>query len=456
MIGFDWEIEFGYYITYIGEIYHGIAIREKPGSDSFYILGKRFFKEYSEITQQEKIPPFLEKNGIYISTSEIIDEWIDEEIADFPISNRNSPWSDYKENYKTMYIFGAGASANCMFGEGQKKNESNPLRPPLGKELFADRFDHFIKKYPGLKFIISKFERGGNDIEAILEADWETLMKKRDIGLAGQHLQIQFFLQELFMEISTKYHEDHFRFSLPNAFAQNIAQNLNSESKPVIVSFNYDTLLDRAFELAFRRPFDDLDSYVSHGEKTSYLFFKPHGSCNWGWRFQGGDIPEKEDIATWIYQNQVSPAKLYYEYLGPGMITSSSWGNEAYHNQDGIGKITPNRDRIETMSPLEDEYFPALLLPYRDKDEFVMPYYHQLLLDQVIAHIEEMVIIGWKGNEKLFNSKIKKYGKKIKKVTIANRDFDATKNILETLIDPGQCGYEDARDFETYVLKYMS
>jgi hypothetical protein len=333
--------------------------------------------------------------------------------------------------------------------------ETSQLRPPLGTELFSSRFDETIKKYPGLKMIIPKFESQGNDIEAILENDWNDLMKKNDKELAAQHIQLQFFLQEIFSMISEEYTENTFRYSLPTIFADKLFRNPDPECKPVIVSFNYDTILDRAIEKLLRLTFDQTDKYVSQGEETSFLYFKPHGSWNWGWEFDNTAIIKAgKDIPGWLYKNSVTPASIYYEMLGNNMITGSSFGNERYHNPDSIGKITPNRDKIKVVESGK-KYFPALLLPYRDKDEFVMPYYHQILLDQIIPHIEELVLIGWKGNEKLFNSKLKKSGNKIKKITIANPNTKEVTDFIGSYIDLKNCEVVVAQDFEDYVLNHM-
>ena len=48
-----------------------------------------------------------------------------------------------------------------------------------------------------------------------------------------------------------------------------------------------------------------------------------------------------------------------------------------------------------------------MLLPYNEKDEFVMPFFHVHHLDQILKQVEEIYIIGWKGEEQTMMNKFK-------------------------------------------------
>ena len=102
------------------------------------------------------------------------------------------------------------------------------------------------------------------------------------------------------------------------------------------------------------------------------------------------------------------------------------------------------------------QYFPSLLLPYRDKDEFVMPCQHQVRLELVLPHIEELVLIGWKGNENLFNTKLRDKADSLKRIVIANPDAESVKAELNNYLKLEKCEVIMAKDFEDYVLLQMN
>jgi hypothetical protein len=68
---------------------------------------------------------------------------------------------------------------------------------------------------------------------------------------------------------------------------------------------------------------------------------------------------------------------------------------------------------------MHDSY-PALLLPYRDKDEFTMPKSHYFALTGYMGNVENLIIIGWKGNEAAFNKLLGIHATGIKKIVIVD------------------------------------
>lgn len=453
MLPGNWIQGFGYYITYFGDVYYGVAVEVNNDAGGFYIVGKNKWLEYLDLQNQNKHIENLDRLGIYIPSKEIIEKW----VKHIPSLNADNTvfWNGLPGEYKTMYVFGAGASANCLFGEGKNQLKLSAWRPPLGNELFAARFDALIMKYPGLKNILPKFESQGNDIEAILENDWQLLMAGRNIELTAQHMQLQFFLQELFEIISKTCDEQYFRYSLPSLFIQTLFNKKQASNKPVIVSFNYDSILENAIEKHLKINFNHTDQYIKPDTTSPFMFFKPHGSWNWGWAFDRLATKEAgDDIPGWLYRNNISPAELYYGLLGKDMLVADGWGLEARNHPHDIGKITPNKNKI-IIGAKPGQYFPALLLPYRDKDEFVMPYQHQLRMEMIMPNIEELVLIGWKGNEKLFNKKLQANAKAVKRIVIANPDAEAVKAELSKYLKLDSYEVVVAKDFEEYVLNLM-
>jgi hypothetical protein len=456
MIPFQWQNGSAYYVTYFGDVYHGYAIEADFNSNDFYVISKNQWLEYNAQNAERFKAEAKEKYGIYIPSVEIIHKRIPDEQFQNPRDNTQAfHWQGSPSSYKKMYVFGAGASAFCQFKSGKNELLNHALRPPLGPDLFSARFSYYINRYPGLKLILPKFEARGNDIEAILEDDWADLMQRRDLELAAQHVQLQFFLQEIFKLISESVTENFYRHSLHTLFVQNILRKWDTENRPVFVSFNYDTILEDALEKQLRIKFDSIGKYVNQGEHSKLLFFKPHGSCNWGWEFNKTKVNiAPTHVAKMLYDNHYTPAQIYYELLGPGMLTTEGWGFEAANNARGIGRLTPNRNKIKVVEPGK-VYFPALLLPYRDKDDFVMPYNMQIHMESSMCNIEELVLIGWKGSEDLFNNKLKKQAQRLQKITIVNPDVETVKKELGKYLELTKYEISEVKDFEDYVLNHM-
>ena len=112
-----------------------------------------------------------------------------------------------------------------------------------------------------------------------------------------------------------------------------------------------------------------------------------------------------------------------------------SFGMESSINKNRLGKFTIDKSKlsiIDTNNLLD--YFPALLLPYRDKDEFTMPLRHFINMQFYFQYVETLVIIGWKGNEEAFNRQLLQHAQRIKKVVIADPDANTVIKNLEPLL----------------------
>jgi hypothetical protein len=98
-----------------------------------------------------------------------------------------------------------------------------------------------------------------------------------------------------------------------------------------------------------------------------------------------------------------------------------TFGIEASINEHRLGKYTIDKSKLQIIgNGNENDYYPGLLLPYRDKDEFTMPLRHFLNMQGYFPYVETLIIIGWKGNEAAFNRLLFQHANKIKKIVIAD------------------------------------
>lgn len=378
---------------------------------------------------------------------------------------------DVRPSRKT-YIFGAGASAWCVHGDEAKGYREHQCSMPLGVELFDRKYRDFRKKYKGADLSVTEINSRARDVEQCLNDEWISFKAYRP-DVAARHVNIQFYMQELFTELSkTLANADHFDNRLYHLFARKLNKHLHgntglSKDEKVVnlITFNYDTLLEDALNDYFtEHPIQGMDSYCDAVDKKVDVF-KPHGSCNWGWPFRNEEIkamPAKEVIDQLLAKN-ITPYDLYFGLLGYGQdaIAQNSWGLEAGNSPNGLGRFALNRDLIEVIPPnAKEAYVPALLIPYRDKDELVMPYRHQAVMNTALGHTEELIIIGWKGNERVFNHRLKKEATAVKKITIVDPDPMTVIAHLERDLGIPSLGekYEldtSIRTFEEYVVGHM-
>lgn len=302
-----------------------------------------------------------------------------------------------------LVILGAGASHDFS----SDLNDGN-LKPPLSNNLFNHwNKERIITNYPGA-FNLSSSIRSTNDIEEFFEKKWKYIETNNDRITLAKIINVQYYLHELFMKISgwsQQIEMNNFDI-LNNALHE---YSIHENEIIPIVSFNYDLFTEFSLMSSLGYGFNSMDDYVDY-RKRKILLFKPHGSCNWVRYFNQGFIPDNPNadmryvnlVANSLYSQKLSYPEIL-ENLSEEIVVKNSWGIDA-------------TDMTSTQ-----QYYPQLLIPFKSKDEFVMPTKHQQVLDYILSDVKEILIIGWKGTEETFNSLLgqKLSGKKIH-VTIVN------------------------------------
>lgn len=341
----------------------------------------------------------------------------------------------------TMFIIGAGASANCVTGKVKAEFEKNDSRPPCGPQLFQKRFERFYNKYPGVLQSLHVLQgEEAIDVEEFFEKDWKEIYSYGNEQIIARHINIQYYLQELLKHVSFATWNGYGTQSLYAKLADRLQKIhcRNKHKKISFVSFNQDTILEYFLKQYFNIKLDRHSDYISINEGPLSIF-KPHGSWNWGWRFSDKEA-RSGTMADWLFNSKTNLHKIYYEMLGDyrEMVDWNSYGINFYQTQDNISKFNVNKDKLSVIYPdNENMYFPALLLPYRDKDEFTMPSSHYWDLRHYLAYVETLVIIGWKGNEKQFNKLLEDAATRVKRIIIADPYPQSVKDQLKFLAERG-------------------
>ena len=93
--------------------------------------------------------------------------------------------------------------------------------------------------------------------------------------------------------------------------------------------------------------------------------------------------------------------------------------------------VIDNSPSLINNGPTFKRFLPQLLTPFTDKDDFVMPMNHRLLLEANLDKIQEILIIGWKGTEQVFKDLLRsKIGNKQIKITVVNKKDDTIQKVL--------------------------
>lgn len=440
-----------YYFTKFGDVYAAFEFAEFTIDGHFVLIQGDKLLEYQALSPENKTLENSRKYGWVIPKSLITrtttsDRFQQPELKTNPISFSG------EFDRRNMFIIGAGASANCVAGYKKEAFLVDILRPPLGNELFNNRFSPIYEKYKGVKLSLIDLQQSNVDVEAHLEQEWKEIAESGNEEIMSRHINIQFYLQEVLKEISFQVHNGYYETNLYAQLANKL-QKLNTRNPNqhyAFISFNQDTILESFISDYFRRPINNIDDYIEVNE-SPFCIFKPHGSWNWGWKF-----PKKIDkVANWLFETKANFSDLYYHHLGNyvDMVDWYSYGLELEHHKDRLGKFTIDKSKLNIQDNLAGtEYYPALLLPYRDKDEFTMPPRHYHCLTSYLGNIETLIIIGWKGNEALFNQKVEKYATKIRKVVIVDPNPTIVEANLQNLLTRKGIVKKNYGTFEEFIL----
>jgi hypothetical protein len=457
-----------YFYTTYGEVYAGWEFEEMEFPDYTIVVQGTKLRDYRELKHDEKTLEKISEYGWVLPNSVIVG-WLGSNKFKPETNHINGDSWDSRIKRTSLFIIGAGASAFCGFAEYKEDFEKDNLRPPLGPGLFNKRFKSYYSKYKGVKQSLQNLQFDENEIannptvEDILEDEWQEILINNNENLLSRHINLQYYLQDILKDVSLNTIENYYIKNLYAVLAYKL-QKIHSASIKTkynqttfqnfsFVSFNQDNILEHFIGEYFKRPINIMNDYADIN--GPYCIFKPHGSWNWGWKFP--DLSQfGVDTPGWLFDNNINFHKLYYELLGnhKDMIDWSTWGlNTEFHKYD-LGKCTIDKSQLQLIGNDDlNHYFPALLLPYRDKDEFTMPLKHYLNMRHNISQVETLIIIGWKGNEEAFNKVLFTQGKRINKIVIADPHPEIVEKYLQPLVSKiSRENIKHYKSFEDFVI----
>jgi hypothetical protein len=276
-----------------------------------------------------------------------------------------------------MVVFGAGASYDVRFRPSIQQ-PSDPVIP-LAAQLFDPVYGRFAVEFPACQPLLRRLRAAGSDVEQELEAI--RTEAARQTFLARQLEAVRYYLAALIEDA-----EGRCLRSLPDQVTNYIdllediedwRVRTREPKKVCLVTFNYDSLLDRACRAVLGLKLNTPGAYIHEGD---YIVLKLHGSIGWreevdsvGRELEGGDLEQANQLIDLAGRYQRTG-----RYAMPGQDLRG-WG------------------------PLR----PALAVPMVTKtgDDFACPRDHVYVLDQVIPDVSHLLVIGWRGAEGHFHDR---------------------------------------------------
>lgn len=286
-----------------------------------------------------------------------------------------------------LIIFGAGASYDSRWdlypGMSREASEASAvrmtrsaIRPPLTADLFSndipamrDAFQNY-RRAQGLAGALQVAVTRGSLIEDALERYRDLSTKSEDI--ARQLLALQYSLRRGLLETCRLWHSEaggQTKYAVLINYLDAIRAATDEEV--ILLTFNYDDLLERALE-SHGKAFATLPDYV----EGPYPVFKVHGSVRW------------MRLSKESYRDA-----------------------SALSDDDIIDRAPPPSDAFRLADVHEEKgrvALPAIAIPTRSKTGLVMPAAHTRRLREFIPQVTRLLVVGWAAQDEHFLSFLEK------------------------------------------------
>lgn len=305
-----------------------------------------------------------------------------------------------------MVVFGAGASYDSVPNRYLPIKYQDPNgaggRPPLAKHLVQSRrqFLEVLKRYHDAHHVVGllrAIEQTGQEFQIERELQRIQEHASRDPRIVRQLAAFRFYLRDILYGCSVEWDEVAGGPTNYGPLLEQIeAWRIDQDEPVLLITFNYDVLLEKALTKSFQRSFQDVEDYI----KTEYPLIKLHGSVTWGHPVKGGDV--------------LSPSSLILR-------------------ADEL-EILPE---VQVVSTDQTGFFPALAIPVESKADFECPLEHQEVLEQLLPHVSRILIVGWRAQEKTFLGLCRRGLRHVARVKTVNGRQKEGEAVLKAISDAG-------------------
>jgi hypothetical protein len=286
-----------------------------------------------------------------------------------------------------LVIVGAGASYDSSPDRPAGLSTPEPYRLPLADQLFDAResFKAMLRDIPRVMQIVPKLlhRLPGESVEDVLQVYASQIPEypDREMQLAA----VRFYIQGIIRHCEDRWYRNANQVATNlMGLVDEIERARRGRERPILVTFNYDRLIENALENR-GRVFAAIRDYILP-DTTPVI--KLHGSVDWARRLERIDTARFGGTA-WRIAQQIS---------------------DEIHNLPKPGPI--ERVPGEAPSSLIDGYLaiPAIAIPLKDKSEFECPEDHMDVLRSAVPKVTTMLMVGWRGAEEHFLRLLQKCG----------------------------------------------
>lgn len=323
-----------------------------------------------------------------------------------------------------MVIFGAGASYDSAPAYPPPEKfivpsglEREQCRPPLANQLFENRplFANVLLLLPRTNAVVPPLRDSSE--ERPLEHELQELRDEaeRYPRASVQLAAVRYYLHEMLWECENEWKRHVQGITNHKALLNRIEcwRLAEKSESALLVTFNYDTLLEDALNQDFGTSFQSVGDYMT--QLPHYKVFKLHGSVNWAREVDDG-IGNFAEVARdpWAFAN--------------GLI-------------DRVRDLKiSQRYKVVRSHPIVYEdgktLFPAIAIPVETKSDFECPAQHLEALRECIPQVSKLLVIGWRAREEHFLEFLRqsKLPKQLRLMVVA-RSPEGGKEIVATLQD---------------------
>jgi hypothetical protein len=279
-----------------------------------------------------------------------------------------------------MVVFGAGASYDSVPHRPSSSSDMIKYsdRLPLANELFGDR-NHFaeaLSQFPRCLPVVPYLRHlaSGSTVEHVLEQFQAeaTEYPERHRQLAS----IRYYLHLMLWQCEHRWEGEARGVTNFKTLLDQIERWRKPSQKVCLVTFNYDTLIEKALPTVGVN-IREIGDYIA---SEFYKFVKLHGSVNWA-REVNTQIDNLANMNTW---------QVAYELINrvPGLDISQKY---CIAHEYPIGK-----------SGSQQVLFPALAIPVETKRDYECPAEHLQVVQECVEKVSRLLLIGWRATEEPF------------------------------------------------------
>ena len=270
-----------------------------------------------------------------------------------------------------LIIFGAGASHDSWSDKGA---EDKSGRIPLADDLFDVEFAQYVLKEMRPILPLLRTRPAGTTVEHRLEE------LQSEVGVyetrARQLMAVRLYLSRMLTAVEAAWVKETGAVSNYRTLVDELRLLLPSE--PVaFVTFNYDTLLERAITSDTTRTFPEVSDYVKEAE--AWNVYKLHGSLGWSRRV---DVSNGADLLSTPRSRVLAAREGLLMSLAPSLKLAPEWTK---------ARLEPRELAV-----------PALAVPFESKQDFECPPNQIEQLRGTLPRVDRILSIGWRATDQPF------------------------------------------------------